>query len=431
MDAAIAPTSSQRIATFEQQARAFLSPENIRSAAATDAIAGAQPALVVDPADEIQLAAVLKLADTADLAVIPRGGGTKVAWGNAPNRADIVLSTARLSSVIEYACSDLTVVVQSGCTITALRDTLAHHGQRLALDPLWPSRATVGGILSCNDSGALRLRFGSLRDLLIGITLALPDGTLAKSGGKVVKNVAGYDLPKLVTGALGTLGVITQATFRLHPSPKESRTISCVARDVTEAQRLLLAVQNSKLAHSALQVRFLESTEPQLDVLFEATQAGLAAQVEQLKAILAPSPIIDSGAAVWNARQELYSAAAGDHTTSALAKISILPSQIAEAFEMLTKIAANRVRFNGVFQATGLGVVHLQANPQMLSDTLSLLRLKLESTGGSVTIAHHPHAMPQLDAWGHPGDALPLMRAVKQQFDPKSTLNPGRFVGGI
>ncbi len=190
-----------------------------------------------------------------------------------------------------------------------LREALARHGQRLALDPLWPGRATVGGVLSTNDSGALRLRFGSLRDLIIGVTLALPDGTLAKSGGKVVKNVAGYDLPKLLTGALGTLGVITQATFRLHPQPKESQTISCLARDSQEAQRLLLAVQSSKLAHSCAQVRFVESMQPQIDVLFEATQAGLTAQIEQLKSILAPSAMIDPGPAVWNARQELYSAA--------------------------------------------------------------------------------------------------------------------------
>ena len=190
----------------------------------------------------------------------------------------MILSTARLNAIVEHAHSDLTVTVEAGCTLKQLAETLAKQNQRLALDALWPSRATVGGILSTNDSGALRLRFGSLRDLVIGITLALPDGTLAKSGGKVVKNVAGYDLPKLVTGALGTLGVITQATFRLHPMPKESRTVSCLARDARDAQRLVLAIQDSKLAHSALQVRFVESMQPQIDVLFEATEAGCAAQ---------------------------------------------------------------------------------------------------------------------------------------------------------
>ncbi len=431
MDAGISSQSIADIAAFEERARAIVSTEHVRAASAADLVAGVQPQLIVESGTEHELAKIVKLANQASLAVIPRGGGTKLSWGNPPKRANIVLSTARLDAVLEYAWSDLTLTVQAGCTATQLREVLAQIGQRLALDPLWPSHATVGGILSANDSGALRLRFGSLRDLVIGITIALPDGTLAKSGGKVVKNVAGYDLPKLATGALGTLGVITQATFRLHPLPKESRTISCLAGNAREAQRLLLAIQDSKLAHSALQIRFVESVQPQLDVLFEATQAGLAAQVEQLRSILAPSAVIDPGPAVWNARQELYSAATEDKATSALAKISILPTQIAEAFEALTATTANRLRFNAVIQATGIGAVHLEAAPPLLAETLSSLRAKFEAMGGSLTIAHRPPAMPQLDAWGSVGDALPLMRAVKQQFDPNSTLNPGRFVGGI
>jgi glycolate oxidase FAD binding subunit len=428
------PVSSNLIpvaAPFEDAVRAIVGTEHIRPANADDAVAGIQPQFVVEPGTEQELAAVLKLANDAGLAVLPRGGGTKLAWGNPPQRADIVLTTARLNAILEHAWSDLTVTVEAGCTIKQLHETLAEHGQRLALDALWPSRATVGGILSANDSGALRLRFGSLRDLVIGITLALPDGTLAKSGGKVVKNVAGYDLPKLVTGALGTLGVVTRATFRLHPLPKESRTISCLARDPQEAERHILAIQNSKLAHSALQVRFVESMQPQIDVLFEATQAGLTAQVEQLKAILAPSATVDSGPAVWNARQELFSAAKDNESGAAIAKISILPAQIAEAFEKLRSVAANQIRCNAVIQATGIGSVYLEARPAALADALKTLRSKFEAMGGSLMIAHRPAAILSIDAWGDPGDALPLMRAIKQQFDPKSTLNPGRFVGSV
>jgi glycolate oxidase FAD binding subunit len=431
MDAGVSSPSLQAITAFEDAARAIVSAEHVRAATDADAVAGVQAQLVVEPGSEQEFAKVLKLANEAGLGVIPRGGGTKLAWGNPPQRADVVLSTARLNGIVEHAWSDLTVTVEAGCTMKQLRETLAQHGQRLALDPLWPSRATVGGVLSTNDSGTLRLRFGSLRDLIIGVTLALPDGTLAKSGGKVVKNVAGYDLPKLATGALGTLGLITQATFRLHPLPKESRTISCLARDAHEAQRLLLAIQSSKLAHSAAQVRFVASMPPQIDVLFEATQAGLAAQIEQLKSILAPAAVIDPGPAMWNARQELYSAAADNAATSALAKISILPAQLAEAYDALATIAATRVRFQTVVQATGIGFVYLEAPPTEIGSALQALRAKLEAMGGSLAVAHRPSGMPPLDAWGNPGDALPLMRAVKQQFDPKSTLNPGRFVEGI
>src|SRR4029077_1993482 len=209
---------------------------------------------------------------------------------------------------IEHAWADLTVSAEAGCTIGKLQEALEKHGQRLALDALWPERATVGGVLSTNDSGALRLRFGSSRDLVIGVTLALADGTVASSGGRVVKNVAGYDLPKLATGALGTLGVITRAFFRLHPLPKETRTISCATTDVRDAQRLALSIQNSKLAHSALQIRCGAEIQPRVDLLFEGTQAGLTGQLEQLKLMMSAEPVAGYGRRVWSARQEICSA---------------------------------------------------------------------------------------------------------------------------
>src|ERR1700676_325775 len=289
---------------IEHEFRANLAADSIRAATVADAVCGVQPRLVLEPANEQQLAAVLRLANDASLGVVPRGGGTKLSWGNPPARADVILSIARLGKIIEHAWADLTVSVEAGCTIQKLQSTLAQHGQRLALDPLWPAQATIGGILSTNDSGSLRLRFGALRDLIIGVTLALPDGTLASSGGKVVKNVAGYDLPKLVTGAFGTLAVITRAVFRLHPLPRNSKTISCRARDMPEAQRWLLAIQGSQLAHSALQVSFVEGAPPQVDILFESGEAGLIAQAQHLKSILAPALLTDPGPVVWSARRE-------------------------------------------------------------------------------------------------------------------------------
>jgi glycolate oxidase FAD binding subunit len=430
MDAGVSSKTATVTDAFVEAVRAIVTAERIRAAGPHDAVAGAQPHVVIEPGSEQELANVLKLANDAGFAVIPWGGGTKLAWGNPPKRADVVLSTVRLNRIIEHAWADLTVTVEAGCTIQNLQETLAQHGQRLALDALWPDRATVGGVLSTNDSGALRLRFGALRDLIIGVTLALPDGTLASSGGKVVKNVAGYDLPKLATGALGTLGVITRAVFRLHPLPKETRTISCLARDIREAQRLILAIQDSQLAHSALQVRVVADAPPQVDVLFEATQAGLTAQTEQLRAILAPNLLTDPGAVVWKSRQELYGAAKRGDSNSA-AKICVLPARIADAMESLASISAGKARCNAVVQATGIGCVLLEGEPAILASALKSLRAALERSGGSLTIAHHPAAMPALDAWGEPGDALPLMRAVKRQLEPRGTLNPGRFVGGI
>src|SRR6185369_5523401 len=190
-----------------------------------------------EPQSGEEAAEILRCANEDGASVIPRGGGTKSDWGNPPRRTDVMLSTANLNRVIEHAWADLTVTVEAGCTIAELQRTLAQHGQRLAVDPLWPERATIGGILSTNDSGALRLAFGALRDLIIGVTLALADGTIASSGGRVVKNVAGYDLPKLATGSLGTLGVITRAVFRLHPLPRNTRTLTIAVKDGSEMQR--------------------------------------------------------------------------------------------------------------------------------------------------------------------------------------------------
>jgi glycolate oxidase FAD binding subunit len=394
-------------------------------------VAGVQPSFVVEPGSEQELAKVLKLANAAGLAVIPRGGGTKLEWGNRPARADVILSTSRLNRVIEHAWADLTVSVEAGCTIAKLLETLAKRGQRLALDALWPERATVGGVLSTNDSGALRLRFGSLRDLVIGVTVALADGTVASSGGKVVKNVAGYDLPKLMTGAFGTLSVITRAIFRLHPLPKGTRTISCVTMNVSEAQRLLLSIQNSKLAHSALQICCGTEMQPRVDTLFEGTGAGLAAQVEQLKSMIGAATITDAGSDVWGARQELCSPGKKGKNEVAVVKFAALPAQIAEPIEMIARLSAAELGCKVVAQGTGIGWVRLEGEAAAIDSALRELRAGLEARGGSLVIAHRPMGMNDFDAWGNAGDALPLMSAVKRQFDPQGTLNPGRFVGGI
>ena len=211
----------------------------VAPASLADAIDGGSPRWIVEPADQARLAQILADANRAGLKVIPRGGGTKLGWGNPPAGADLVLSTRRLDRVLEHAAADMTATVEAGCTVAALQETLAKQGQRLAIDPLWPGRATVGGILATNDGGMLRAGFGSLRDLIIGITVALPDGTLAKSGGKVVKNVAGYDLPKLFTGSFGTLGVITRATFRLHPLPHAVQLLEFATPDEGALAKLL------------------------------------------------------------------------------------------------------------------------------------------------------------------------------------------------
>jgi glycolate oxidase FAD binding subunit len=415
--------------TLENNLRAILGPDHIRPASPSDAISGVQPQLILEPATEQQLADALRLSHAFGLAVIPRGGGTKLGWGNPPSRADLILSTSRLNKILEHAWADLTVTVEAGCTMRTLRETLAQHGQRLALDALWPEKATVGGILSSNDSGALRLRFGSLRDLIIGVTVALPDGTLASSGGKVVKNVAGYDLPKLVTGAFGTLGVITRAVFRLHPLPHRTCSFTISTAHPEDTQRLVLAIQDSKLAHVAIQAHFSAQKPPSIDVLFEGTEVGLGAQAAHLHTLCQSTKISEASHAVWNAREEFWSFSNAAET--AIAKISILPTDLAHAIELFRRASDSSLRWQALIYATGLGWLRLESPAENLQRALIGLRAELEKMGGSLVLLHRPTQLSSFDTWGTPGDSLPLMKAVKHQLDPNRTLNPGRFLGGI
>jgi glycolate oxidase FAD binding subunit len=254
---------------------------------------------------------------------------------------------------------------------------------------------------------------------------------VASSGGKVVKNVAGYDLPKLVTGAFGTLGVITRAIFRLHPLPKERRTISCVTGDPTEVQRLVLAIQNSKLVHSALQICCGTGVQPRADILLEGTEAGLSAQIAQLKLMASQARQDEGTGEVWNRRQEIFSRPASDGDSFAVAKFTTLPAEIAETVEMIGKIVPSGLRWGVVLQATGIGWVRMDGAASEIATAMRGLREWLEVRGGSLVIVRRPEGMAELDAWGDSGDALGLMQAVKRQFDQQGTLNPRRFVGGI
>jgi glycolate oxidase FAD binding subunit len=330
---------------------------------------------------------------------------------------------------VEHVWADLTVTVEAGCTLQSLQKTLAQHGQRLAFDGLWPVRATIGGVVSTNDSGALRLRFGALRDLIIGVTIALPDGTLASSGGKVVKNVAGYDLPKLATGAFGTLGVITRAIFRLHPLPRAAKTFSFAAENFLAMQQCILAIQDSQLAHTSLQIRCAAGELPTADILFEATDAGLAAQESQLRKLLGSNYVNQSPESIWNARQDLWTSPTNN---TLVAKFSQVPTHIAKTLDSVKALGdSQKINWQIVLQATGIGMLLLEGESAQLSAAAEYLRADLQSRGGPLVVLRRPPDLLSLDAWGNAGDSVPLMRNVKHQLDPKNTLNPGRFAGGI
>jgi glycolate oxidase FAD binding subunit len=405
----------------------IIGKEHVRAATTADAVDGVAPQMVAEPGTAEDLARALRWAHGAGVKVAPRGGSTKLGWGNPPAACDLVLSTARLNRVLEHAWADMTVIVEAGCRVADLQKILAEHKQRLALDPLWPEQATIGGILSTNDSGTLRARYGSLRDLIIGITVALPDGSLAKSGGKVVKNVAGYDLSKLYTGALGTLGVIVQAIFRLHPLPRESRSLS-FSGTPEALNQLLLAVQSSKLTFTGLQLR-AEPRSAHLDVRFDGTAAGIQAQVDQIMKIAGSNAATDAPANSWTSHQAIWEGA----DPALVAKFSVLPAQFAAVCALVERSAASQsLAWKMVAQSVGAGYARLEGAEPALHAALVTLRDELGKMGGTLVALGCPVAVKRgLDVWGPPSDAQSLMVRIKQRFDPDGTLNPGRFVGGI
>jgi glycolate oxidase FAD binding subunit len=421
---------------------AIAGTEHVRAAGLEDAIDGQTPAAIVEPASGEEVAQALRFANENGLIVAARGGGTKLGWGNPARGLDLIISTRRLGDVLEHAWGDMTATVQAGCTVQVFQQTLAQHGQRLALDPLWPERATIGGVLATNDSGSLRGRFGGLRDLIIGVTVALPDGTLAKSGGKVVKNVAGYDLPKLLTGSLGTLGIITQAIFRLHPLPRATQSVSVVCAGATELHQLLLAILDSQLAFTGLQARMQMDSAPQLDVRFEGVPGAIDAQLQRLCQLAGKNKMqhidADDAAEIWKAREDLFLTDGAQPALSVVAKFSILPSKISSLPEQINQTLQSQSHFKDVqwklvAQATGLGYLRLRGSAtQSLGDAVQRLRAEFERQSGSLVLLQSPSELKTtMDAWGSAGDALPLMRRVKQQFDPRGILNPGRFLGGL
>jgi glycolate oxidase FAD binding subunit len=387
-------------------------------------------AVIAAPANTEQTAELLRFANTSGLVVMPEGGGTKLQWGNRVDAA-VVLSTRRLTQLREHAWQDMTCTVEAGCSWAAMEAALARHGQMVALDPLWPERATVGGVIAANDSGAMRLKFGGLRDLIIGMTVVLADGTAAKSGGKVVKNVAGYDLHKLMTGSFGTLGVITEVNFRLHPAEGNARTWTVKARDEASGATALAgplpALMDSQMAPSCIQLRAAKQ-QCVLDVRMAGVPECFDEYASRIRSIFGGFEIAGSDHSVWEARQQIF-----DSNSSSILKLSIVPGELCAVIAELQQWArAEGAELTIAGYATGLMTVGVDSAPGSVLALVKHLRARLRDFGGSLIVVRMPDALRgELDVWGAPPNSLPLMREIKRRFDPKRILNPGRFLGNI
>lgn len=383
----------------------------VRQAGPDDEVAGVQPRWVALPETTEEIAAVLKSAAERDLAVVPVGGGSKLHWGPPPERCDVLLDTCCLNQVVEHASGDLVVKAQAGVTMDALADTLAAQGQELALDvPV--EGATVGGTLATATAGPRSLRYGTARDLLIGITVVLADGTVAHSGGKVVKNVAGYDLGKLFTGSYGTLGVIAEATFRLHPRAADRRWVTLSVPEATALGPIATGLAASQAEPAAIEVdRPGDGAGVELAVLVEGTAAR--SRAESIAALLGGPAAIEPRPPSW------WGVLPDDQV---LLEVRFPPSRADQVLQETLGLGA------AVRGSPASGVLWLGGDERLV-EAVPPLRKRLGEFGGRVTVVAAP-PYPGLDRWGEIS-ALPLMRRVKERFDPGRRMSPGRFVGGI
>lgn len=381
------------------------------------------PGQELTPESFEQAAASLAQAAAAGRSVHPRGGGTKDDWGAPVSAPDLVLRTARLDRVLEHNVGDLTAVLEAGVRLEDAQEQFARAGQMLALDPPLgrdgQRDATIGGVLATGDSGPLRHRYGAPRDLIVGITVALGDGTIARAGGKVIKNVAGYDLAKLFTGSFGTLGVILSASVRLHPRPEAAATaVGTTARPETLATAAI-ALASAPLELDCLDVAWSDGRG---SLLARSSGAEPAERSERAAALmraagLHPVEVEPEDHELWE-RQRAGQRSAG----AALVRVAARPSELAQV------IAACEAGAGRLVGRAALGSSFVELDP----GEVARLRSALPAGAVAVVLDAPPELRAELDPWGSgEGTALELMRRVKARFDPAGACNPGVFVGGI
>ncbi|MBB2912191.1 glycolate oxidase FAD binding subunit [Streptosporangium becharense] len=425
----------------------------IRDAAPGDAVAGVAPRWVASPRDTGEVAALMRVSAARDLAVVPAGDRTKLDWGNPPERCDLLLDTRGLTFgdglVVEHSAGDLVARVSAGLALGTLNSMLAGSRQELALDGVPRAGTvggTVGGTLATATAGPRRFRYGTARDLLIGVTVVLADGTVARSGGAVVKNVAGYDLGKLFTGSYGTLGVITEATFRLHPVPADRRWAGVDlpaprtggtpggqayrpgglppgSDGFGRLDSLVTALASAQAEPSAIEIDW---PGPRHDltvaVLVEGVSAG--ARAEALRELMS------AYGTAWLRTEapEWWAAAPGEDT---LLELRVPPACTHHALRVIAAYGLPaRVRGSAASAVLRMSFP-AGMDREAFTGLVTGVRAGLHPFGGGLTVLAAPPGLADgVDRWG-PSSAQPLMRRIKERFDPGRRMSPGRFVGGI
>jgi glycolate oxidase FAD binding subunit len=408
-----------------------------RSAGEQDRIEDVEPRFVVEPDSPDTLAALLSWASKERLSAVIRGNGTKSGWGRRPTAVDLIVSTRRLNRVLSHQHGDLTATIEAGATLTTVAGELSRHGQWLPLSTSFAD-ATIGGTVAANDSGPLRHRHGTPRDLLIGVHLALADGNLVKAGGNVVKNVAGYDLGKLMSGSFGGLAAIVSATFKLAPRPAASSTVVAVFRNREAFVEAAAVIGSSQLEpavfdlhisseNAGLKPRATTETSHRLLIQFASAPAAVEAQIDAARRLMTDGEVdILSGAReseLWaNHGQQVWS------ERGAVLRLSWLPAALPDVLAVVDEIkqlGAASVELVGR-TSVGAGLIRVHAEVPIQVAAIERLRKKPGVLGNVVVLRGAAAVKEQTDVWGLSSDVRTLLGGLKQALDPAGILGAGR-----
>jgi glycolate oxidase FAD binding subunit len=426
----------------------------VDSGAREYAVDGVVPEVAAFPGSVEEVSAVLAACSEANAAVVPWGAGVHMGLGAIPKSVPVVLGLGRLNRMLDHEPGDMTSTVQAGLALSDYQAQLCRHGQFLGLDPFGAGRATIGGVLAANASGPRRLRYGTARDLLIGLRVVSADGTVTKGGAKVVKNVTGYDMNKLYVGSLGTLGVIVEATFRLYPVPACERTWVAAFSTAAKARRVVAKVLDSPVVPSALELlndqavrevsRRMGVASTVRGVVLAVAIASVPEAVEaQIRAAQAMADEADDHEVLEGQAHDTFWAAVRDvepgNGSAVVLKASVVLDRVGEALEYGERLAAQHGLHVAVISEAGTGTLrfYFRADDGVdgearLADVVEPLRTFAVQAKGSLVVLQAPVAVKKrVDVWGPPGKGFALMRGLKEQFDPGYILNPGRFVGGL
>ena len=420
---------------------------------------GKMPELAVHPRTQAETAKVLAACSAGNAAIVPWGGGTDRGLGNVPRAYDVAIHLDRLTRLVEFDAANLNVTVEAGIKFDALQAALAEKKQILPWDPPADHKHTLGGLVATNRSGSSRLLYGTARDWVLGMRVALPSGELIRCGGKVIKNVSGYDMNKLFIGSLGTLGIITELSLKLLPMPAVRSAVVASFPDCATAARVVAAALESFLLPEALDLlnpEALRLIAPRIGIDVPAgawglavALAGSAETVERQTREFAHRFAEDNGRATpipggraelaWQAIRNVFDLLPVPPGSPLLCKIAVPIGRAPDLALAAESFAARHGMTLASLTQAGSGVVWAgfligpSAPPtEVLADLVSALRREAESAQGSLVLYDGPPALKaQVDAWGKPGDGFEAMRRLKAEFDPRALCNPGRFLGGI